>query len=59
MQPEKYLQQVAHELKRINTSSELNKILDEVEFLYEVLEPEFQDLTTNLMEQIDTKLKAQ
>lgn len=58
MDPEKYLQQVAHKLNQINTGAELNKILDEIEFLYEVIEPEFQDLASTLMEQINVKIKA-
>jgi hypothetical protein len=51
-----YIQQVANNLDRINTRQELETVLDEVEYLFEVLDPELQDFAYQLIEQIQTKL---
>lgn len=51
-----YMQQVAANLDQINSKQELGDILDEVEYLFEVLDPEFQDFGYELVERIRLKL---
>lgn len=54
--PYSYMQQVAIRLDQINSRQELETILDEVEYLFEVLDPELQDHAYDLIEKIKTKL---
>jgi hypothetical protein len=54
--PYGYMQQVAGNLERLNTRQELETVLDEVEYLFEVLDPELQDFGYQLIERIQTKL---
>ena len=51
-----YMQQVAGSLDRINSRRELETILDEVEYLFEVLDPELQDFAYQLIERIQSKM---
>ena len=57
MQPYEYLKQVAARLDAITTREEIHQILDELEFLYEAIDPEFQDLATTLIEELSARLK--
>jgi hypothetical protein len=51
-----YMQQVAASLDRIDNRRELETVLDEVEYLFEVLDPELQDFGYQLIERIHSKL---
>ena len=51
-----YMQQVAASLDRLNSRRELETVLDEVEYLFEVLDPELQDYGYQLIERIHNKL---
>ena len=51
-----YMQQVAGSLDRLKTRSELESVLDEIEYLFEVLDPELQDFAYALIERIQAKL---
>jgi len=52
-----YMQQVGHNLDRLNTRRELETVLDEVEYLFEVLDPEWQDFGYQLIGRIQDKLE--
>jgi hypothetical protein len=54
--PYGYMQQVANNLDRIDSRQELETLLDEVEYLFEVMDPELQDFGYQLIEQIQHKL---
>ena len=51
-----YIQQVAANLDRLTSRRELETVLDEVEYLFEVLDPELQDQGYELIERIQRKL---
>jgi hypothetical protein len=54
--PYAYLQQVAGVLDRLDDRGRINTILDELEYLYEVLDPELQPLADDLIERLRTRL---
>jgi hypothetical protein len=58
MEPYRYLEQVSLNLDLVTDRQELNRILDELEFVYEALEPEHQDLASDLIGRINSKLKS-
>ena len=51
-----YLQQVAGVLDRLDDRGRINTILDELEYLYGVLDPELQPLADDLIERLRTRL---
>ena len=55
--PFQYLQQVSENFDVITTREEINSVLDELEFIFELLEPEFQDLASDLIAKLSAKLK--
>jgi hypothetical protein len=55
--PYQYLQQVSENFDVITTHEEINTVLDELEFVFELLEPEFQDLASDLLAKLNAKLK--
>ena len=57
MEPYQYLEKVAKSLYTMEDSEEINKVLDELEFLYEALDPELQDLATDLIERVKLRLR--
>ena len=54
--PYAYLQQVAGVLDRLDDRGRIDTILDELEYLYEVLDPELQPLADDLIERLRTRL---
>jgi hypothetical protein len=56
--PYGYMQQVASRLEQIDSRQELERVLDDVEYLFEVLDPELQDAAYQLIERIQAKLTA-
>ena len=54
--PYAYMQQVAGALDQLNDRERINTILDELEYLYEVLDPELQPLADDLIEQLRSRL---
>ncbi len=54
--PYAYMQQVAGAMDRLNDRERINTILDELEYLYEVLDPELQPLADGLIEQLRSRL---
>lgn len=57
MEPYRYLEQVSREFDRIRTRQQAETVLDELEFLYDALDPEFQDLCTELIERLTRRLR--
>lgn len=53
-----YLQQVAGRLTQLTDRSEIETLLDEVEYLYEVLDPELQEPAEQLLAQLHARLEA-
>ena len=58
MEPYQYLEKTAAVLETLNSREEINNLLDELEFLYEALEPEHQDLATQLIERLHSRLSS-
>ena len=55
--PYAYLQQVAMRMHELNSRAEIETVLDEVEYLFEVIPPEMQDNAEKLIEQLRIRLK--
>jgi hypothetical protein len=56
--PYVYLQQVAGRLTQLSDRSEIETLLDEVEYLYEVLDPELQEPAEQLLAQLRARLET-
>jgi hypothetical protein len=56
--PYVYLQQVAGRLMQLNDRSEIETLMDEVEYLYEVLDPELQEPAEQLLAQLRARLET-
>lgn len=53
-----YMQQVAGRLPSLSDRREIETLLDEVEYLYDALDPELQEPATQLIEQLRKRLEA-
>ena len=56
--PYAYMQQVAGRLTQLTERSEIETLLDEVEYLYEVIDPELQESADQLIAQLRSRLEA-
>ncbi len=56
--PFAYMQQVAGRLSELTDRREIETVLDEVEYLYEVLDPELQEPAEQLTAQLRQRLEA-
>lgn len=56
--PYLYLQQVAGRLTQLTERSEIETLLDEVEYLYEVIDPELQESADQLIAQLRARLEV-
>jgi len=54
--PYAYLQQVAGALDRLHGRQQIEVVLDELEYLYEVLDPELQHLADDLIGRLRQRL---
>jgi hypothetical protein len=54
--PYAYMQQVSTQLKDIDNVTRLETVLDELEYLYEVIPPDQQDIADELVSQVRQKL---
>ena len=54
--PYAYMQQVAGQLDRLEDRAQIETVLDELEYLFEVLDPELQDHASDLIEKLRAKL---
>ena len=55
--PYGYLQQVSMNLERLNTHEEIETVLDEIEYLFEIIPPELQENAEALITILREKLK--
>ena len=53
-----YLHQVATQMDQLTDRKEIETVLDEVEYLFEVIPPDMQDLAEQVIEQLRRKLAA-
>ncbi len=58
MEPYRYLEKVAQTLDTMADRKQINKVMDEVEFFYETLDPEFQDIAEDLITHLNRRLDA-
>ncbi len=56
--PYAYMQQVAGRLTQLTDWNEIETLLDEVEYLYEVIDPELQESADQLIAQLRSRLEA-
>ncbi|UCE88803.1 MAG: hypothetical protein JSW10_10835 [Pseudomonadota bacterium] len=56
MQPYVYLNEVAAAIETLENRETLNATLDELEFIYEALDPEFQELASELIAKLSERL---
>ena len=55
--PMEYMQQVAAQMNQLSGRREIETVLDEVEYLFDALDPELQDSAYQLIEQLRAKLE--
>jgi hypothetical protein len=56
--PYAYLQQVAASLESLSTRREIETVLDELEYLYEIIDPELMYLADDLIERLRKRLRG-
>ena len=56
--PYGYMQRLAGRLDSLDDWQEIERALDDLEYLFEVMDPELQGYADDLIEQLRTKLKA-
>ena len=56
MEPYRYLEQVSIDFDLINSRDEINAVLDEIEYMFDLHEPEFQDHASDLIAKLKQKL---
>jgi len=55
--PYKYLEQVSELFDTLNTREEINQVLDELEFLFDLIDPEFQNQVSDLISRLTKRLQ--
>ena len=55
--PYKYLEQVSELFDTLNSREEINQVIDELEFLYDLIDPEFQDQVSDLISRLTTRMQ--
>jgi hypothetical protein len=55
--PYKYLEQVSELFDSLNTREEINQVIDELEFLFDLIDPEFQDQVSDLISRLTRRLQ--
>ena len=55
--PYKYLEKVSELFDSLNTREEINQVLDELEFLFDLIDPEFQDQVSDLISRLTKRLQ--
>ncbi len=56
--PYGYMQRVAGRLDRTEDRAELERMLDDLEYLFEVTDPELQSLAEDLMDKVQRRIRA-
>lgn len=57
MDPYRYLQRIDEEFDRLQDPQRIEQVLDELEFLYEALDPQLHDLAGDLIERLTQRLR--
>ena len=55
--PYKYLEKVSELFDSLNTREEINQVLDELEFLFDLIDPEFQEQVSDLISRLTKRLQ--
>jgi flagellar hook-associated protein FlgK len=55
--PYKYLEQVSELFDTLNSREEINQVIDELEFLFDLIDPEFQDQVSDLINRLTKRLQ--
>lgn len=55
--PYRYLEQVSELFDTLQTREEINQVIDELEFLFDLIEPEFQDQVSDLISRLTKRLQ--
>ena len=58
MEPYAYLEEIAAKMDSLQDRNEITRVLDELEFLYEALDPEFQELASELVARLNPRLAS-
>ncbi len=58
MTPEEQVQHAAEAVSTADTRDEIDRLLDDLEFVYDALRPELKDLASGLIEQLHDKRRA-
>ena len=58
MDPYRYLQQVSELFDTLDDKQQINTVLDELEYIYELLDPELQSLASDMIERLTRKLQT-
>ena len=56
--PHVFMRDVARRLPDLNSRTEIEPVLDDLEYLFEVMPPEMQDPAYQLIDQVRAKLEA-
>ena len=51
------LEQVSELFDTLNTPEEINRVLDELEYLFDLIEPDFQDQVSDLIARLTKRLQ--
>jgi hypothetical protein len=57
MEPMNFLEEATKNADELDSREEINRVIDELEFIYEALDPEFQNLASDLMSRLSGRLK--
>jgi len=55
--PYKYLELVSELFDTLNSCEEINQVIDELEYLYDLIDPEFQDQVSDLINRLTQRLQ--
>jgi len=55
--PYKYLEQVSELFDTLTTREEINQVIDELEFIFDLIDPEFQDQVSELINRLTQRLQ--
>ncbi len=55
--PYRYLEQVSELFDTLQTREEINQVIDELEFLFDLIDPEFQDQVSDLISRLIKRLQ--
>ena len=53
-----YMQKISAEMERLTEADDINHVIDELEFMHAAIEPEFQELCSDLIAALMSKLRT-